>query len=263
MLCSCSSFGVILTLSLFRAGTYEVCMVIFPGTRIIDVLWIPGPKKGKILTLKLCFSVTRCVALSPSQKDTSPSSIFNLIRIRSGRCSTCSAVRSFAKAVHTPLLSPIHHTPRFGDSVNFFLRNTSSLHTPTIHEGLSPTITSHRCLPEVYPSAPRTKLQGLKRSGLLGMISASQLSLMVVRSASTLSQGEDVFGSNTTGSAKETTHLLDGRRGFSSPRWSFTHCIWHGPAGFSRSWSSKHRRVFPHSKASPRSGTGLHESTEL
>lgn len=146
---SSTSFGVMQTKSLDIAGTYEVCILIFPGSSIIEVLWTPGPKKGKIFTLKLCFSVTRCVALSPSQKDTSPSSMFNLIRIRSRRCCTDSTTRSFAKAVHTPLLSPIHHTPRFGDSVNFFLRGTTSLHTPTTHEGLSPTITSHRCLPEV------------------------------------------------------------------------------------------------------------------
>lgn len=137
--------SVMLALPLHHAGTYEMCIFIFPGARIIDVLWTPGPKKGKIFILKLCCSVTRCVAFSPSQKDTSPSFIFNLIRIRSRRCCTCSALRSFAKTVHTPLLSPIHHTPRFGDSVNFFLRATASLHTPTTHEGLSPTITSHRC----------------------------------------------------------------------------------------------------------------------
>lgn len=127
---------------------YEVCMAIFPGARIIGVSWNPGPKKGKILSLKLCVSVTRWFELPASQKDTSPLSIFNLIRIRSGR-STCSGVRSFVKAVHTPFFSPIHHTPRFGASVNSFLRATDSLHTPTIHEGLSPTTTSHRCFPEV------------------------------------------------------------------------------------------------------------------
>lgn len=215
--CFFFSPSIMLTLSLHRAGTYEMCIVIFPGARIIDVLWTPGPKKGKIFILKLCCSVARCVAFSPSQKDTSPSFIFNLIRIRSRRCCTCSATRSFAKTVHTPLLSPIHHTPRFGDSVNFFLRATASLHTPTTHEGLSPTITSHRCLPEVYPSAPRTKPQGSKRSGLSGVISSLELSLTVVRSASKLSQGEDVFGSNTTGSAEETMRPLDGRNGFSRP----------------------------------------------
>lgn len=148
--------------------TYCLFMLTLAGKIEMGVLWSPGPKMGNSFSLNLSLYVHRCLLLPVSQNDTSPFSILTFTLMVSGLLSRFSTVRGVVRALQTPLLRPMVHTPAFVVTVNFLFRTTDSLHTPKIHLGWSATRTSQRWRPEEKPSDPRTKTQGSNLSGLSG-----------------------------------------------------------------------------------------------